>query len=64
MTPLVDTTKAMETPSADPVKVTERPSSQKEDVKMEPVATATEEVQAQDREEYGRCRIVEEVPED
>lgn len=56
--------RAMETPSADPVKVTEGPSSQKEDVTKEPVTTATEEVQARDMEEYGWCRIVEEVPKD
>ena len=54
----------MEMPSANPVKVTERLSSQKEDVKMEPVTTAAEEVQAQDVEEYDWCRIVEEVLED
>lgn len=62
--PIADTTRAMETPSADPTKVTKRPSSQNEDVKMEPVTTATEEVQAQDLEEYGWWRIVEEAPED
>lgn len=62
--PPAETRRAMETPSADPMKDSEGPSSQKVEAGKEPIMAAAEEVPEQEMEEYGWCRIVEEVPED